>query len=98
MFTVKLIRGNVTKLVAATTIVIYPAGKPEEANESPAPPVVMTNKMREISVETSSGQKQAFYIGDDASREAAGIPVQELWDHAFIENANGATTERVYAY
>jgi hypothetical protein len=100
MFTVKLIRGKVTKIVGANSINIFPAGKPaaddtvKEANQT-VPEA--TNQVREMSVETiNGGQPQTFFIGYEGAACIHGKV--ELWDVAYIENANGATTERVCAY
>jgi len=102
MFTVKLIRGKVTKIVEASSINIFPAGTPSNKadviskEENPSVPQA-TNKVREISVETQrGGQPETFFIGYEDATCIHG-PV-ELWDCAYIENSHGATTERVCAY
>ena len=99
MFTVKLIRGKVTKIVSANSINIFPAGTPSNKNEGEGTTQIpqATNQVREMSVETTrGGQPETFFVGYEGAVCIHG-PV-ELWDCAYIENANGATTERVCAY
>lgn len=87
MFTVKLMRGNTIKLVESETVHIYPAGKAAAENEP------CTDRVRGISV-TLHGNMQVFHVGDDPTQIAGDV---DLYDCAYIENSNGATTERVYA-
>ncbi len=117
MLTVKIVRGNTTKIVEADTIKIVPVGKP--ANDIPAevkkiaqelgdkevhvlgadcptcevPPC--TNAVREV-ILTKNKTSESFFVGYEGS-ESIADPV-ELWDCAYIENAHGATTERVCGY
>jgi hypothetical protein len=99
MFTVKLIRGKVTKIVGANSINIFPAGAPSNKNKGEGTTQIpeATNQVREMSVETiNGGQPQTFFIGYEGASCIHGQV--ELWEVAYIENANGATTERVCAY
>lgn len=56
-------------------------------------PQPCTNAVREI-VLTNNGRNESVFVGYEGS-ESIADPV-ELWDCAYIENAHGATTERVY--
>lgn len=100
MFTVKLIRGKVAKIVAAVSINIFPAGKPatdDTVKEANSTVPQATNQVREMSLETlRNGEPETFFVGYEGAICVHG-PV-ELWDCAYIENASGATTERVHAY
>lgn len=103
MFTVKLMRHNTITLVEAERVHIFPAGMPEQRDHisrmdcpggegCKCPPQPLTNKIRGISV-TMFSKMEHFYIGDDP----AFIPNDvDLYECAFIENSEGATTERVY--
>jgi len=101
MFTVKLVRQtqaaapSTIKLVEAETISIYAAGKPEPAREpGDKSPLPCTNKVRAITIELN-GKTQTFHVGDDESAITGDV---DLYHCAYIENSNGATTERVYGY
>jgi len=97
MFTVKLLRHtNVdgpssVKLVEGETVSVFPAGKPEKNGSEIQP---CTNKIRGITVELH-GKVQTFYVGHDESAIMGDV---DLCQCAFIENSNGATTERVYGH
>ncbi len=92
MFTVKLRRQDAMYLVEAEKIYIYPAGKPDGAEGSTLGQC--TNKIRQI-VAKLDGKPQVFYVGMDAAQITGDV---DLYDYAYIENSNGATTERVYGY
>lgn len=98
MLTVKLMKGHVTKIVEAIEVNIYPAGKPEPVPTpiGGQPTSLPTNKVREVAGSTPNGGSFAFYISDSDAECQAGVV--DLWDCAYIENAHGATTERVHAY
>lgn len=64
-----------------------------KATGRPEQPCVSTNRVRGISI-TLFGKMQVFHVGDDPSQIAGDV---DLYDCAFIENSEGATTERVYA-
>jgi len=112
MLTVKLERGSTMKIVEAETIKIIPVGKPV-APEVPkevmriakelghdevhvlGEPLPCTNAVREI-IATFNGRDQSFFVGYEGSESICG-PV-ELWNCAYIENSQGATTEKVHGY
>jgi hypothetical protein len=100
MFTVKLIKGKVTKIVAAKSISIFPSGMPsnkatvELASSNVTIPEA-TNQVREMSLEINNEQ-QTFFVGYEGASCIHGDVA--LWDCAYIENANGATTEKVCAF
>ena len=56
-------------------------------------PQPCTNAVREIML-TSNGRTQSFFVGYEGAESICG-PV-ELWECAYIENAHGATTERIH--
>lgn len=81
------------RIVEAERVSIFPAGKPEPAREgSDNRPLPCTNKIRGITAELN-GKISTFYIGHDQSASAW---EEDLYHCAYIENSNGATTERVY--
>lgn len=98
MLTVKLVRGNTTKIVEAVEVDINAAGKPDplsEEGKEDTQPRPMTNKVRAIKAYLHDGKEAWYYV---ASSDAdCGNGALELWDYAYIENAHGATTEKVYA-
>lgn len=101
MLTIKLMKGHTMKIVEATEVNIYPAGKPElvPTKKGAEPMELPTNKIRELSVKLYTGQQEAFYIsdGDLTPHEHLGS-IETLWDCAYVENAHGATTEKIAAY
>jgi hypothetical protein len=97
MLTVKLMKGHTMKIVEATTVNIFPAGKcePVPTPQGSEPMELPTCKVREISLDTYRGVKEAYFVGN-AGAECQYGPV-ELWDCAYIENVHGATTEKISA-
>lgn len=102
MFTVKLCRGHVIELVEAKKVSIFPCGRSENSDNDPTK---RTNQVREVAVITSDGNSVVFYIADSPDHIKNSHAVPELmalstehWDCAYIENSNGATTERIHAY
>lgn len=93
MLTVKLTTTTKMKIMEAQTVTINPVGKPtiNQDKEAGVPPC--TNAVKEI-VLTTNGHSQSVFVGYEGA-ESIADPV-ELWDCAYIENAHGATTERVY--
>lgn len=97
MLTVKLYRGHTTRIVEATSVEIFACGKAKGSDDNPK---LRTNKVREISVLTHSGNHEVFFIADDDKQLAnshAGAQ-SHFWMGAYIENAHGATTETVRPY
>ena len=97
MLTVKLMRHHVTRIVEATHVAIYPAGKAEGSDDNPT---LRTNKVRELLVTTHSGSDFCFVIAsnpDDVANSHLDLN-GEFWHCAYIENAHGATTETVRPY
>ena len=101
MFTIKLCRGSVTKLVQADEVNIYPAG-PKSGGigfVGMAPePKDRTNDIREIA--TLLGERSAvFYITYPSEPRPKGWSDEaEFFDSAYIENDKGATTQIVRPY
>jgi hypothetical protein len=93
MFTVKLCKGHTMRLIEAVEVNIYPCGRAAGGDDDPSK---RTNKVREIAVETSTGQHLAFYVGYEPDTHLTGVT--DWWDGAFIENAHGSTTENVRPY
>lgn len=94
MLTVKLQKGHMTKIIEALEVDVYPCGKAPGSDENPR---LRTNAVREISVHTYGEGQQVFYVSEGDVDSHAG-PSAEMWDVAYIENAHGATTERIRAY
>lgn len=97
MLTVKLCKGHRMKIVEASEVEVFPCGRAEQSDEKPE---ARTNKVREISLTRWNGSHDVFYVSDEAvtpENSHAG-PDEETFDCAYIENAHGATTERVHAY
>lgn len=99
MLTVKLYKSHTMKIVEAEEVNIYPAGSPEPIPTplGSEPMSLPTNTVREISVITHTGKQQAFYVSHYPRPDNFALEV-EFYDHAYIENAHGATTETVRAY
>jgi hypothetical protein len=99
MFTVKLCKGRVTKLVEAAEVNIYPCGPTAGSDLDPSR---RTNEIFEIAGETSEGKSFAFYVRDlqkAAPDDNFGFaPEVDFYGCAFIENSHGATTETVRPY
>ena len=89
MLTVKLMKGHVTKIIEATEVNIYPAHKGDDGR--------MDNKIREVAGTKYDGNSFAFFVAEDSRHDGFADTV-EFYKCAYIENAHGATTEKVYAY
>lgn len=90
MLTVKLIRGHEMHIVEAVDVIVRNVGKPD-------PNVIAstnhpTDSIREVSVLLHAGHRESFHVSQLGALPGSGIPT---WDVAYIENAHGATTERV---
>ena len=100
--TVKLLRAGVTRIVEATEVSIYSVGTPDPSVI--APKDLPTAKIRAISVTRHSGGLSLFYVSNGpVNRETctdniSEVEITEVFDCAYIENAHGATTEKVHAY
>ncbi|HLW51299.1 MAG TPA: hypothetical protein VKW06_00525 [Candidatus Angelobacter sp.] len=97
MLTVKLCKGHTMKIVEASEVEIFPCGR---APNSDAEPEKRTNSVREIAVTRWNGSHDVFYVSDGPVNDKvahSGVDV-EYFDCAYIENAHGATTEKVHAY
>jgi hypothetical protein len=95
MLTVKLMKGNSTKIIEAVEVDIHPCGRAEGSDDNPKR---RTNKVREIIVRTHSGSRDAFYVSVTPGVDSHAGESADMWDCAFIENAHGATTEAVHPY
>ena len=89
MLTLKLMKGHTIKIIEATEINIYPAHKSEDGR--------MDNKIREVAGTRYDGNSFAFYVADEQKQDGFADCV-EFYKCAYIENAHGATTEKVHAY
>jgi hypothetical protein len=100
MFTIKLCRGHVTKLVQADEIDIYPSGP---APNSDSDPSQRTNDIREIAIRLGD-RTEAYYITHCKGAGLVSPHIQgwddgtQFFDTAYIENDKGATTEIVRPY
>lgn len=95
MLTVKLVRGHEMKIVEAVDVTVRNAGKPDPNVVAPANHP--TDSIREVSVRLHPGHTESFYVsqlGALPGSATGGEPIP-TWDVAYIENAHGATTERV---
>jgi hypothetical protein len=96
MLTVKLMRGDVTKVLEAQMIDIYPAGK---AQGSDVDPSKRTNLVREISITGPHlNGNMVFYVSDEKDASKLDLQPADVWDIAYIENSQGKTTETIRAY
>ena len=100
MFTVKLCRGHVTKLVQADEIDIYPS---VPAPNSDSDPSQRTNDVREIAIRLGD-RTEAYYITHCKGTSLVSPQITgwadgtQFFDTAYIENDKGATTEVVRTY
>jgi hypothetical protein len=97
MLTVKLMKDHTVTIIEATEVKIFPAG---HAKGSGGDPKKRTNEVREIEVKLHSGNTVGgYYVADPHKPRPQGWAEEvEFYDCAYIENAHGATTERVHAY
>ena len=96
MFTVKLIRGHITKIVQAEQVDIYPSGP--MASDCPPDPKDRTTDVLELALKAGS-HYAAFYVTDTSKPRPQGWADHfEFFDVAYIENERGATTEVVRPY
>ena len=95
MFTIKLCKGSVTKLVQAEEVNIYPAGP--KSGMAPEPQD-RTNDVREIAI-ILGDRSDAFYVTYPSEPRPQGWAEEtQFFDSAYIENDRGATTEVVRPY
>jgi hypothetical protein len=95
MFTVKLCRGQVKRIVEAESVDIFPAGLEPGSDQKPR---LRTSAVREISV-TNGERRAAYYIANPNKPRPEGFNEEvELFDVAYIENSDGDTTEVIRAY
>jgi hypothetical protein len=97
MLTLKLCRERVTRIVEVESVIIYPQGKTEGSDDDP---YLLSNLSRLIAATKSSGETEDFYIAKKWDDVDTHMPRPEgpfdFWHRAYIENAEGATTEAVY--
>jgi hypothetical protein len=94
MFTVKLVRCHVTKIIQAEEVNIYPSGPFSAMADDPGE---RTNDVREVY--TSLGAKSfVFYVVKNAERPPWMHNDFQVFDSAYVENDAGATTEVVRPY
>lgn len=94
MFTLKLYRGHTVNVLEVESIQVYPAGPPDKMPDDPKD---RTNDVREIvCVVPGKHTGEVFYItGDIHKMRACDFAV---YNYAYLENANGKTTEKIYPY
>ena len=94
MFTLKLYRGHTIRILEVESIQVFAAGP---AAVLPDDPKNRTNDVREIAcVVPSKHTGEVFYITQDIRKmRQTGC---EVYNYAYLENANGSTTERIYPY
>lgn len=103
MLTVKLVKGPDIKIVEAVEVNVLNAGRPKEPVIAPAG--FATGAIREIHVSKWNESHRVYYVSNGpvnadtclTNRVFDGEAPVEVFDHAYIENAHGATTESVYA-
>lgn len=97
MFTVKLVRGHVMKILEAEQVNIYPAGP---AAKGCAPdPEDRTTDVLEVAIRKADGCTEAFYVvGAGKPRPQGWADGVDFFDIAYVENERGATTEVVRPY
>ena len=95
MLTVKLVRGHEMKIVEAVDVTVRNAGKPHPNVVAPANHP--TDSIREVSVRLHAGHTESFYVSQLGALPGSAMGGEPIptWDVAYIENAHGATTERV---
>lgn len=94
MFTVKLCRGQVAKIVEAESVDIFPAGPEPNSDQKPG---LRSSAVREISV-TNGERRTAYYIANpNKPRPESFNKEVEFFDVAYIENSDGDTTEIIRA-
>jgi len=95
MFTVKLYRGHIVRMVQADQVDIYPVGP--AAGTAPEPKD-RTNDVREVATILGT-RTDAFFVADTSKGRPPGFAQEvQFFDSAFIENDHGATTEVVRPY
>lgn len=94
MFTLKLYRGHTSKFIEAESLEVFSAGPASGIDEDPTK---RTNDVREIScVIPGKPAGAVFYIS--TQKCWASELSKDVFHYAYIENANGRTTERIYPY
>jgi hypothetical protein len=94
MFTVKLKKGSSTKIVGADRVFIRPCGKDSTII---APTDAKSSLIQAIDCISGLHGIETYYISHQPLTQENSFEVGEEFDAAYIENANGQTTERVCA-
>jgi hypothetical protein len=90
MFTVKLYKQKAIKLVCGESVHIFPVG-PEHPDDP--------DKKPSSSVMAVAVADREFYIADNSKPRPPNFgETIEFFDMAYVENASGATTEKVRPY
>lgn len=92
MFTIKLYRGHTIKIVQADSIEVFAAGPAAKMADDPKQ---RTNDVRELSAVNEGKGNQVFYI---CKQKCYADVHSSVYAYAYIENAAGATTEKIYPY
>jgi len=94
MFTVKLKKGSSTKIVSADKVFIRACGKDPQIV---APKDAHSLNIQAIDCISGVNGLETYYISHQPLTTENSFEVGEEFDCAYIENANGQTTERVHA-
>ena len=94
MFTIKLYRGHTMRLLQAESVQIFAAGPATKMADEVKD---RTNDVREIALSGSQDGSQVFYVSKAKCWANQDNPT-DVYNYAYIENALGATTEKVYPY